>query len=335
MAEADAGISALDAIRTHSPQVALLDHHMPGMDGAEVAAAAQRDELPTRVLLVAAHGESAIVFRAPRLTIRRLLRRGTNTRLGDSAAVTDRPDRRADVDLGGRPLAAGAVRGDPRCVRGGAVLWLMAVLKGPVPRWGIGRRRPSSEPSRRRAISRGGSSIPNAMTCRRCWPRGSNSMRHANAIPIPRSIWSTRRCKKPRRDCARPSPSCTLRCWPSSASPAAQRELLRQCASRTDLAVVAELEDVGKPESQALLYRATRILLTNIGKHAKATTVWVGLMRKGDRIVSTIDDDGAGLDPAIVAQYVADGHIGLDSPPAGSRSPHPASQTQALIESKK
>jgi len=93
----------------------------------------------------------------------------------------------------------------------------------------------------------------------------------------------------------------------------AVRELLRQFESRTDIAVEAELDDVGKPESQALLYRAARELLTNIGKHAKATTVRVGLMRKGDRIVLTIDDDGIGFDPAIVAQYVADGHIGLGS----------------------
>ena len=37
---------------------------MPGMDGAEVAAAVRRDELPTRVLLVSAHDESAIVYKA-------------------------------------------------------------------------------------------------------------------------------------------------------------------------------------------------------------------------------------------------------------------------------
>src|SRR4051812_11748474 len=64
VAEAEDGVSALEAIRTHSPQVALLDYRMPGMDGSEVAAAVQRDELPTRVLLVSAHDESAIVFRA-------------------------------------------------------------------------------------------------------------------------------------------------------------------------------------------------------------------------------------------------------------------------------
>jgi two-component system NarL family sensor kinase len=93
----------------------------------------------------------------------------------------------------------------------------------------------------------------------------------------------------------------------------AVRELLRQFESRNDVAVEADLEDVGKPASQALLYRAARELLTNIGKHAKATTVRVGLSRKDDRIVLTIDDDGTGFDPAIVAQYVADGHIGLGS----------------------
>jgi two-component system NarL family sensor kinase len=93
----------------------------------------------------------------------------------------------------------------------------------------------------------------------------------------------------------------------------AVRELLRQFESRNDVTVQTELEDVGKPESQALMYRAARELLTNIGKHAKATTVRVGLNRKGNRVILTVDDDGTGFDPAIVAQYVADGHIGLGS----------------------
>ena len=55
-------VGALELIRTHQPQVALLDYRMPGMDGAEVAAAVTRDELPTRVLLISAHDESAIVY---------------------------------------------------------------------------------------------------------------------------------------------------------------------------------------------------------------------------------------------------------------------------------
>jgi two-component system, NarL family, nitrate/nitrite response regulator NarL len=64
VAEADDGSSALELIKAHKPDVALLDYRMPGMDGAQVAAAVRRDELPTRVLLVSAHDESAIVYSA-------------------------------------------------------------------------------------------------------------------------------------------------------------------------------------------------------------------------------------------------------------------------------
>ncbi len=64
VAEADDGIAALALIKAHLPHVALLDYRMPGMDGAKVAAAVRADELPTRVLLLSAHDESAIVFHA-------------------------------------------------------------------------------------------------------------------------------------------------------------------------------------------------------------------------------------------------------------------------------
>ncbi|WP_255502964.1 response regulator transcription factor [Mycolicibacterium sp. CR10] len=64
VAEADDGPAALAAIREHHPQVALLDYRMPGMDGSEVAAAVMRDALPTRVLLISAHDEAAIVYKA-------------------------------------------------------------------------------------------------------------------------------------------------------------------------------------------------------------------------------------------------------------------------------
>ena len=64
VAEADDGVSALALIREHLPRVALLDYRMPGLDGAQVAAAVRRDALPTRVLLISAHDESAIVYNA-------------------------------------------------------------------------------------------------------------------------------------------------------------------------------------------------------------------------------------------------------------------------------
>jgi two-component system nitrate/nitrite response regulator NarL len=64
VAEADNGADALELIKVHQPAVALLDYRMPRLDGAQVAAAVVRDELPTRVLLVSAHDESAIVYTA-------------------------------------------------------------------------------------------------------------------------------------------------------------------------------------------------------------------------------------------------------------------------------
>jgi len=93
----------------------------------------------------------------------------------------------------------------------------------------------------------------------------------------------------------------------------AVRELLRQFESRGRYMVEAELEEVGKPESQQLLYRAARELLNNIHKHAGATTVRVTLSRVADRILLTVADDGRGFDPAVIGSYVADGHIGLGS----------------------
>ncbi|MGP4055845.1 sensor histidine kinase [Mycobacterium sp. 4D054] len=91
------------------------------------------------------------------------------------------------------------------------------------------------------------------------------------------------------------------------------RELLRQFQSRHDIEVLAVLEEVGTPQSQALMYRAARELLTNVGKHAGATTVRVGLCRRGDRVVLTVADDGRGFDPDTVGKSLAQGHIGLGS----------------------
>lgn len=91
------------------------------------------------------------------------------------------------------------------------------------------------------------------------------------------------------------------------------RELLRQFQTRHDIDVIADLEEVGHPASQSLLYRAARELLTNVGKHAAATTVHVDLVRRDDRVVLTVADDGCGFDPGVVGRSLAAGHIGLGS----------------------
>jgi two-component system, NarL family, sensor kinase len=95
-------------------------------------------------------------------------------------------------------------------------------------------------------------------------------------------------------------------------TPAIQ-ELVRQYEIRGDCVIEAQLEDVGRPSSQSLLYRAARELLANTLKHAQATVVNVALFRKGDTVVLRVTDDGTGFDPAIVDRCVGEGHIGLAS----------------------
>jgi len=58
------GRAALDAIREHRPDVAVVDYKMPGIDGVAVANAVTRDGLPTKVLLVSAFEDSSIVYEA-------------------------------------------------------------------------------------------------------------------------------------------------------------------------------------------------------------------------------------------------------------------------------
>ena len=65
--EASDGQQALDLVLELRPDVALLDLRMPVLDGSQVAAALARKELPTRVLLLSAYTEPALVFQALQL----------------------------------------------------------------------------------------------------------------------------------------------------------------------------------------------------------------------------------------------------------------------------
>ena len=64
IAEADDGREALDMIRELSPDVAVLDVQMPGLQGNDVLHAVKRDGLPTRIVLLSAHVDSETVYRA-------------------------------------------------------------------------------------------------------------------------------------------------------------------------------------------------------------------------------------------------------------------------------
>jgi len=62
--EAATGREALELIRQEAPAVALVDQQMPDLDGLDVTRAVVRDGLPTRVLLLSAFTDSAVVYQA-------------------------------------------------------------------------------------------------------------------------------------------------------------------------------------------------------------------------------------------------------------------------------
>ncbi|MBH1934514.1 response regulator transcription factor [Streptomyces sp. AV19] len=64
VAEVEDGAAALEAIREHRPQVALIDYRIPKMDGIAVIHATVRDGLPTRTILLSATTDGAVVYRA-------------------------------------------------------------------------------------------------------------------------------------------------------------------------------------------------------------------------------------------------------------------------------
>ena len=94
---------------------------------------------------------------------------------------------------------------------------------------------------------------------------------------------------------------------------AALLELARQHEQRTGAGVDVDVGEVGKPPSQALLYRAGRELLANAHKHSQATRLSLALQRSGTELMLTVADNGVGFDPGVLAESVAGGHIGLAS----------------------
>ncbi len=94
---------------------------------------------------------------------------------------------------------------------------------------------------------------------------------------------------------------------------AAVAELARQYERRWGIPIECDLDEVGRPESQAVLYRAAREVLANAYKHSRATRMLIELRSTPDGVLLRISDDGVGFDPAVLDSCVAEGHIGLSS----------------------
>lgn len=94
---------------------------------------------------------------------------------------------------------------------------------------------------------------------------------------------------------------------------AAVRQLAQRYEQRWGTPVRTDIDEVGRPAAQSLVYRAARELMTNAHKHAQAATLDIALHRGTEATVLRVTDDGVGFDPEILARRVAEGHIGLAS----------------------
>jgi PAS domain S-box-containing protein len=62
------------------------------------------------------------------------------------------------------------------------------------------------------------------------------------------------------------------------------------------------LDDRLPSEAETALYRIAQEALTNVAKHARATSVDVILERRDDHVLLIVEDDGVGFDPAVTAE---------------------------------
>ncbi len=94
---------------------------------------------------------------------------------------------------------------------------------------------------------------------------------------------------------------------------AAVRELVSAQEQRYGVRIEADLEEVGRPACEEMLYRAARELLANAQKHSRASLIGIVLRREGRSLILVVSDDGVGFDTEILDRRVAEGHIGLAS----------------------
>src|SRR4051812_22436632 len=87
VAQVDLARTALEEIRRLRPHVALIDLQLPDRDGIQLVEQLEREELPTRVVIVSALEDSAMVYRAIAAGARAYLSKVSNADLLHSTIV--------------------------------------------------------------------------------------------------------------------------------------------------------------------------------------------------------------------------------------------------------
>ncbi|MBV8899856.1 MAG: PAS domain S-box protein [Verrucomicrobia bacterium] len=89
----------------------------------------------------------------------------------------------------------------------------------------------------------------------------------------------------------------------------------KEFQKRSGVACVARLPEEDPPlsrEQATALFRIFQESLTNVARHAQASTVWVHLAEEaGGRVTLEIEDDGVGLSPATLAERRTLGLLGM------------------------
>jgi two-component system NarL family sensor kinase len=94
---------------------------------------------------------------------------------------------------------------------------------------------------------------------------------------------------------------------------AALRAVARGAAERGGFEIAFDLRYDFRHRYEQLLFSCARELLANVVEHAQASHVLVGLGAEGDELVLRIEDDGEGFPPELLAERLAEGHVGLAS----------------------
>jgi two-component system NarL family sensor kinase len=94
---------------------------------------------------------------------------------------------------------------------------------------------------------------------------------------------------------------------------AALRSVAQQASSRAGLDLELDLRYESRHSREPLLFSAARELLSNVVRHADASRVVVRLVEERSDVELAVEDDGRGFTPEMLAEGLAEGHVGLAS----------------------
>jgi two-component system NarL family sensor kinase len=92
---------------------------------------------------------------------------------------------------------------------------------------------------------------------------------------------------------------------------AALEDLARRWSERAGIPVAARIDPRATGHHDGLIFSVAEELLANAARHASARSVDMELGAAAGEIELRVSDDGSGIDPALRADAVAHGHLGL------------------------